>query len=95
MLLSGVVVWWWLSVNAFCSWVVQCWYILPNMLVVEYCSFTPEFSFIEFCLFTVSFVRFCSAGAPGPCAPLLRSINSPLECYFDSLSILLLVLKSL
>ena len=29
-----------------------------NMLVLEYCSFTPESSFIEFCLFTVSFVRF-------------------------------------
>ena len=58
LLLSDVVVWWWLIVNAFCSWVVLCWYILPNMLVVEYCSFTPESSFIEFCLFTVSFVRF-------------------------------------
>ena len=58
LLLSDVVVWWWLSVNAFCSRVVLCWYILPNMLVVEYCSFMPEFSFIELCLFTVSFVRF-------------------------------------
>ena len=58
LLLSDVVVWWWLSVNAVCSRVVQCWYILPNMLVLEYCSFTPESSFIEFCLFTVSFVRF-------------------------------------
>ena len=58
LLLSDVVVWWWLSVNAFCSWVVLCWYILPNMLVVEYYSFTPKFPFIiEFCLFTVSFVR--------------------------------------
>ena len=28
------------------------------MLVLEYCSFTPESSFIEFYLFTVSFVRF-------------------------------------
>ena len=60
LLLSDVVVWWWLSVNAFCSRVVQCCYILPNMLVVEYCSFTPESSFIEFCLFTVSFVRLVS-----------------------------------
>ena len=58
LLLSDVVVWWWLSVNAVCSQVVQCWYILPNMLVVEYCSFTPESSFIEFCLFAVSFVTF-------------------------------------
>ena len=33
LLLSDVVVWWWLSVNAVCSRVVQCWYILPNMLV--------------------------------------------------------------
>ena len=59
LLLSDVVVWWWLSVNAFCSRVVQCWYILPNMLV-EYCCFTPEFFFIEFCLFTMSFVRLIS-----------------------------------
>ena len=58
LLLSDVVVWWWLSVNVVCSRVIQCWYILPNMLVLEYCSFTPESSFIEFCLFTVSFVRF-------------------------------------
>ena len=61
LLLSDVVVWWWLSVNAFCSWVVQCWYILLNILVVEYCSFTPEFPFIiEFYLFTMSFVRLVS-----------------------------------
>ena len=60
LLLSDVVVWWWLSVNAFCSRVVLCWYILLNMLVVEYYSFTPESSFIEFCLFTVSFVRLIS-----------------------------------
>ena len=60
LLLSDVVVWWWLSVNAFCSWVVLCWYILPNMLVIEYCYFTLESSFIEFCLFTVSFVRLVS-----------------------------------
>ena len=60
LLLSDVVVWWWLSVNVVCSRVVLCWYILPNMLVVEYCSFTPESSFIEFCLFTVSFVRLAS-----------------------------------
>ena len=46
LLLSDVVVWWWLSVN-----------VVPNMLVLDYCSFTPESSFIEFCLFTVSFVR--------------------------------------
>ena len=58
LLLSDVVVWWWLKVNAVCSRVVQCWYILPNMLVLEYCSFMSESSFIEFCLFTVSFVRF-------------------------------------
>ena len=58
LLLSDVVVWWWLIVNVVCSRVVQCWYILPNMLVLEYCSFTPESSFIEFCLFTMSFVRF-------------------------------------
>ena len=58
LLLSDVVVWWWLIVNVVCSRVVQCWYILPNMLVLEYYSFTPESSFIEFCLFTVSFVRF-------------------------------------
>ena len=47
LLLSDVVVWWWLIVNVVCSRVVQCWYILPNMLVLEYCSFTPESSFIE------------------------------------------------
>ena len=58
LLLLDVVVWWWLSVNAICSRVVQCWYILPNMPNLEYCSFTPESSFIEFYLFTVSFVRF-------------------------------------
>ena len=58
LLLLDVVVWWWLSVNAFYSRVVLCWYILPNMLVVEYYSFMPEFPFIiEFYLFTVSFVR--------------------------------------
>ena len=34
------------------------WNILLDMLVLECCSFTPEFSFIEFCLFIVSFVRF-------------------------------------
>ena len=28
LLLSDVVVWWWLSVNVVCSRVVQCWYIL-------------------------------------------------------------------
>ena len=60
LLLSDVVVWWWLSVNAVCSRVVQCWYILSNMLVLEYCSFMPESFFIEFCLFTVSFVRLVS-----------------------------------
>ena len=58
LLLSDVVVWWSLIVNAICSRVVQCWDILPNMLVLEYCSFTPESSFIEFYLFTMSFVRF-------------------------------------
>ena len=58
LLLSDIVVWWWLSVNVVCSRVVQCWYILPNMLVLEYCSFMSESSFIEFCLFTMSFVRF-------------------------------------
>ena len=56
LLLSDVVVWWWLSVNAFCSWVVLCRYILPNMLVFEYCSLSPESSIIKSCLFTVSFV---------------------------------------
>ena len=60
LLLSDVVVWWWLSVNVVYSRVVQCWYILSNMLVIEYCSFTPESFFIEFCLFTVSFVRLVS-----------------------------------
>ena len=60
LLLSDVVVWWWLGVNAFCSRVVLCWYILPNMLVVEYCSLMHESSFIEFCLFTMSFVRLVS-----------------------------------
>ena len=56
--LLDVVVWWWLIVNVVCSRVVQYWYILLNMLVLEYSSFMPESSFIEFCLFTVSFVRF-------------------------------------
>ena len=60
LLLSDVVVWWWLSVNAICSRAVQCWYILSNMLVLKYYSFTPESSFIEFCLFTVFFVRLIS-----------------------------------
>ena len=58
LLLSDVVVWWWLIVNVVCSRVVQYWYILPNMLVLEYCSFTLDSSFIEFYLFTMSFVRF-------------------------------------
>ena len=57
LLLSDVVVWWWLSVNAFCSRVVLCWYILPNMLVFEYYSLLPKSSIIEPCLFTMSFVR--------------------------------------
>ena len=56
LLLSDVVVWWWLSVNAVCSRVIQCWYILSNMLVLGYRSFTPESSFIELCLFIMSFV---------------------------------------
>ena len=60
LLLSDVVVWWWLSVNAFCSRVVLCWYILPNMPVFEYCFLSPESSIIESCLFTVSFVRLIS-----------------------------------
>ena len=60
LLLSDVVVWWWLSVIAFCSWVVLCWYILPNMLISEYCSLSSESSIIEPCLFTVSFVRLVS-----------------------------------
>ena len=71
MLLSGVVVWWWLSVNAFCSRIVQCWYILPNMLVVEYCTFTPEFFLIEFYLFTVSFARL---------VPLVLPVH--VHCFF-------------
>ena len=57
LLLSDVVVWWWLSLNALCSWVVLCWYILPNMLIFEYYSLSAESSIIESCLFTVSFVR--------------------------------------
>ena len=60
LLLSDVVVWWWLIVNIVCSRVVQYWYILLNMLVLVYCSYTLESSFIEFCLFTVSFVRLIS-----------------------------------
>ena len=35
LLLLDIVQWWWLSVNAFCSRVVLCWYILPNVLVVD------------------------------------------------------------
>ena len=58
--LSGVVIWWWLSVNVACSRVVQRWHILSNMLVFEYCSFSPESSIIESYLFTVSFVRLVS-----------------------------------
>ena len=61
------ILWWstvvrcrWLSVNAFCSRVVLCRYILPNMLVFEYCSLSPESSIIESCLFTVSFIRLIS-----------------------------------
>jgi len=60
LLLSDVVVWWWLSVNAFCSRVVLCWYILPNMPVFEYCFLSPESSIIESYLFTMSFVRLIS-----------------------------------
>ena len=60
LLLSEVVVWWWLSVNAFCSRVVLCWYILPNMPVFEYCSLLLELSIIESCLFTVSLVSLIS-----------------------------------
>ena len=60
LLLSDVVVWWWLSVNAFCSRVVLCWCILLNMLVFEYCSLLPEYSIVEPYLFTVSFVRLIS-----------------------------------
>ena len=60
LLLSDVVVWWWLSVNAFCSWVILCWYILPNMPVFEYCSLLLESSIIESCLFTVSLVSLIS-----------------------------------
>ena len=60
LLLSDVIVWWWLSVNAFCSRVILCWYILLNMPVFEYCSLSPESSIIESCLFTVSFVRLIS-----------------------------------
>ena len=60
LLLLDVIIWWWLSVNAVCSRVVQRWYILSNMLVLEYCSFTPESFFIEFYLFTMSFVRLVS-----------------------------------
>ena len=56
LLLSDVVVWWWLSVNVFCSRVILCWYILLNMLIFEYCSLSPESSIIEPCLFIVSFV---------------------------------------
>ena len=58
--LSGVVVWWWLSVNVACSRVVQRWHILSNMFVFEYCSFSPESSIIESCLFIMSFVRLVS-----------------------------------
>ena len=58
--LSGAVVWSWLRVNVAYSRVVPCWHILPNMLVFEYCSFSPESSIIESCLFTVSFVRLVS-----------------------------------
>ena len=53
----GVVIWWWLRVNVAYSQVVPCWHILPNMLVFEYCSFSPESSIIESYLFTVSFIR--------------------------------------
>ena len=60
LLLSDVVVWWWLSVNAFYSRVVLCWYILPNMPVFEYCSFSLESSIIESCPFTVSLFRLIS-----------------------------------
>ena len=60
LLLSDVVVWWWLSVNAFCSRVVLCWHILLNMPVFEYYFFSPEPSIIESCLFAVSFVRLIS-----------------------------------
>ena len=71
LLLSDVVVWWWLSVNGVCSRVVQCWNILSNMLVLEYYSFTPESPFIEFCLFTLSFVRF---------VPLMLPVH--VHCFF-------------
>ena len=60
LLLSDVVVWWWLSVNVAYSRVVHRWHILPNMLVFEYYSFSPESSIIESYLFTVSFVGLVS-----------------------------------
>ena len=60
LLLSDVVVWWWLRVNVACSRVVQRRHILSNMLVFEYYSFSPESSIIESCLFTVSFVGLVS-----------------------------------
>ena len=85
LLLSGIVVWCWLSVNAFCSRVVLCWYILPNMLIFEYYSLSPESFIIEPCLFTMSFVRLVFVGTPSPCALLLRSINTLLECLFSSI----------
>jgi hypothetical protein len=36
---------------------VQCWYILSNMLVLEYYSFTTCPLLIAFCLFTETFIR--------------------------------------
>ena len=36
--LPGEVVWWRLGINVACLQVAQCWYILPNMLVFEYCA---------------------------------------------------------
>ena len=93
-LLSGVVVWWWLRVNVACSRVVQRWHILPNMLVFEYCSLSPESSIIEPYLFTVSFVRLVSLVLLVHVHCFFRSINTLLVCCFDSSSTLLRGLKS-
>ena len=46
---------------------------------------SPESSIIESCTFTVFFCQAYFVGTPGPCAPLLWSINTVPECLFSSI----------
>ena len=80
--LPGVAVWWRLSVNVACSQVVQCWHILRNMLVFEYCAWVFYYWVL---FFHCVLCKACFIGTSSPCAPLLRSINTLPECLFSSI----------